>query len=106
MKNLAGKSILQHSYEAAKKVSLFDDVVIAIDSEETAVVIESFGGKYIFTSEDCLSGTDRLVEVMRSKKFDADIWVNWQADEPFLQESDISNLLKDLLNKLVFLPCP
>lgn len=89
---LKGKALIQWVWEAATQISCFDDVVFAIDAEETAALIRSFGGKYYFTSEHCLSGTDRLVELMQH--IDADIYVNWQGDEPFIHQQMIDDLLQ------------
>ena len=83
---LQGKPLLQWVWERANAISLFDHVAFAIDSEETARIIESFGGVYYMTDENCASGTDRLVEVMRRGLVDGDIWVNWQGDEPFISD--------------------
>ncbi len=91
---LKGKPLIQWVWESAKSVSFFDEVVFAIDSDETAKVIESFQGKYFFTSLDCASGTDRLVELQRKKLLGADVWVNWQADEPFVDQEMIASLLQ------------
>ena len=46
------------------------------------------------TSPQCPSGTDRLIEVMQQNRVDADIWVNWQGDEPFITEEMIGQLLQ------------
>ena len=91
---LCGKPTIQWVWEAASKISFFDEIVFAIDSLETAEVIKSFGGKYIMTSEHCKSGTDRLIEIARSGDLTADIWVNWQGDEPFVNEAMIKDLLQ------------
>jgi 3-deoxy-manno-octulosonate cytidylyltransferase (CMP-KDO synthetase) len=91
--SLSGKPLIQWVWEAAIKISFFDEVVFAIDSYETAQVIENFGGKYHMTSVDCIAATDRLVELQKSGLVKADIWVNWQADEPFVSEK----ILRDLL---------
>ncbi len=91
---LAGKPLLGWVWEAANNTKMFSNVLFAIDSQETANVIEKFNGKYIMTSQDCASGTDRLIEVMNSKIIDADIWVNWQCDEPFITKKMISCLLR------------
>jgi 3-deoxy-manno-octulosonate cytidylyltransferase (CMP-KDO synthetase) len=90
---LAGKPLLQWAWEAAHKTGIFDNVVLAIDGQETADVVKGFGGTYLMTSPECTCGTERLIEVMNSKKFDADIWVNWQADEPFITKVFIERLL-------------
>ena len=65
-----------------------------MDAEETADLVRSFGGKCFMTSESCPSGTDRLAELLVSGKMDADIWVNWQGDEPFISEPMIRDLLQ------------
>lgn len=91
---LGGRPLLQWVWEAAHKTNFFDDVVFAIDSSQTACLIEKFNGKFLMTSIDCLSGTERLVKVMESKVISSDIWVNWQADEPFISKEMISCLLK------------
>jgi 3-deoxy-manno-octulosonate cytidylyltransferase (CMP-KDO synthetase) len=91
---LGHKPLLQWVWESACKVSFFDEVVFAIDAEETAQLIHSFGGKYIMTSENCANGTARLIELLERGLIDADIWVNWQGDEPFIHEPMIRDLLQ------------
>ena len=92
--HIRGKPLLQWVWEAAGKVSIFDEVVFAIDSDETAALVESFGGKYFMTSVNCPSGTDRLIELMKKGLVKADIWVNWQGDEPFISSQMIYTLLQ------------
>lgn len=91
---LKDKPLLQWVWESARKVPFFDDVAFAVDSEETARLIKGFGGKYFMTSENCANGTERLVELMKKGLVDADIWVNWQGDEPFIHEKMIRDLLQ------------
>ena len=91
--DLGGKTLLQRVWDRAISCKQFDQVLFAIDAEETAQVIESFGGNYQMTSPSCRSGTERLIELATSGDFFADIWVNWQADEPFITSSMIDQLL-------------
>jgi len=91
---LKGKPLIEWVWEAANATGLFDTVVFAIDAEETADVIASFGGKYVMTPEACLSGTERLVYLNNKKEITADIWVNWQGDEPFISKKMIQDLLQ------------
>lgn len=91
---LCGKPLLQRVWNQAKSVSVFDHVAFAIDAQETADLIDTFGGVYHMTSPECPSGTDRLIEVMGQNPIDADIWVNWQGDEPFITEKMIAELLQ------------
>jgi 3-deoxy-manno-octulosonate cytidylyltransferase (CMP-KDO synthetase) len=90
---LHNKPLIEHVWNAARATELFSDVVLAIDSAETEQVIEKFKGRFYSTSSSHLSGTDRLIEVMRSGALDADIWVNWQCDEPFINQAMIKDLI-------------
>ncbi len=91
---LKGIPLLERVWTQASRVSLFDDVLFAIDSEETGRLIDSFGGKWKMTSEECPSGTHRLIELLKSGKVEGDLFVNWQGDEPFICESMIVDLLQ------------
>lgn len=96
LQNFAGKPLLQWVWEAAKRVSLFDHLVIAVDSKEVEELVASFGARSCMTSPLCESGTDRLIEVKRKGIIDPQIWVNWQGDEPFIEESTIVDLLSSI----------
>jgi len=91
---LHSKPLIQWVWEAAKSVPLFNSVTIAVDAEETADVVRSFGGISIMTSESCPSGSMRLSELLHRNEIDADILVCWQGDEPFLHEKMIGELLQ------------
>jgi 3-deoxy-manno-octulosonate cytidylyltransferase (CMP-KDO synthetase) len=91
---LKDKPLLEWVWNAARKVPLFDEIVFAVDSHETANLIQTFGGRSIMTSESCANGTERLIELLEKNLVDADIWVNWQGDEPFINEQMIRDLLQ------------
>lgn len=94
LKKLGDKPLVQWAWDASQRAAVFSEVIIAIDSEETEQVVKQFGGAYIMTSPQCACGTDRLIEVMNSGRIYADVWVNWQADEPFITQNLISKLLE------------
>lgn len=96
LSSLAGKPLLQWVWEAAKTVAYFDEVLFAIDDERLGHVIQSFNGRWIMTPESCSSGTDRIVHLMKTKSIMSDLWVNWQADEPFVTSSMINELLQSV----------
>ena len=51
------------------------------------------------TSQNCLNGTERLIEAAHHLKHDEpDVWVNWQGDEPFFKQSIIEDLLQSINN--------
>ena len=87
---LNGKSIIQHVYDNAKQSKYLDQLIIAIDSEETKSHIDS-SCDTILTSVNHESGTDRVAEV--SQKIDCDIIVNIQGDEPKIDSNIIDNLI-------------
>jgi 3-deoxy-manno-octulosonate cytidylyltransferase (CMP-KDO synthetase) len=93
---LHNKSLLQWVWEAAQSIPFFHSVTVAVDAEETADVVRSFGGHCLMTSESCPTGTIRASEILAEKKIDADIVVCWQADEPFLHEKIIGELLQSV----------
>lgn len=90
---LCQRPLLEWVWKAATSVPYFDEVVFAVDAQETANVIAQFGGKSVMTSVDCAVGTDRLVELALRNEFQADVWVNWQGDEPFIIKRMIEQLL-------------
>ncbi|HBS48396.1 TPA: 3-deoxy-manno-octulosonate cytidylyltransferase [Candidatus Dependentiae bacterium] len=92
--DILDKPMMQWVWEAANSTKLFDSVTFAIDSHEAIEIIEGFGGKYIMTSETCANGTERIIEVLNSGKVTADVWVNWQCDEPFITKKMIEQLLQ------------
>ena len=68
------------------------NVYIATDSKKIANVVKKYGYKYIFTSSNCLTGTDRVAEA--SKKIRSKIYVNVQGDEPTINPKDIMKVIK------------
>jgi 3-deoxy-manno-octulosonate cytidylyltransferase (CMP-KDO synthetase) len=83
-----GKSLIQHTYEAARRARRPRGVCVATDHEEIADEVRSFGGEVFMTSPACASGTDRIAEVA-PQLHDVDILVNVQGDEPELSGESI-----------------
>ncbi len=94
--DIAGKPMIQHVYERACRVSLFDDVLVATDDDRIYEVVRQFGGQARMTSANHHSGTDRIAEVARN--LDADIVVNVQGDEPLIQPEMIVEAIQPLLD--------
>ena len=61
---LNGKSIIQHVYDNAKQSKYLDQLIIAIDSEETKSHIDS-SCDTILTSVNHESGTDRVQKFVK-----------------------------------------
>ena len=88
---IEGKPMVAHVYEQVKKVKSLDDVIVAIDSKETAEALKKLKIKYVMTSNDHISGTDRVQEAI--SKQDVEIVVNIQADEPSIDPGLIDMLI-------------
>ena len=91
---LANKPLLQWVWESESKVPLFDEVVFAVDSEEIAQLVRGFGAKCFMTSVSLRKWHGEADRASERKLVEADIWVNWQGDEPFINEQMIRDLLQ------------
>lgn len=69
-----------------------DRVIVATDDERIYDEVRRFGGEVVMTSPDHRSGTDRVAEAYRKSGADADVIVNIQGDEPFVEPQQISQL--------------
>lgn len=95
LKDLLGKSMIQHVWEQAKKSPLLEDLIIACDDERIRNRAQEFGAKVQMTAKGHISGSDRLLEIINP--LDVKIVVNIQADEPLVQPSMIDALARELL---------
>src|SRR3990167_8712261 len=89
--DLLGRPVVQHVWENAKKAKTLDDLIVACDDERIIKVVESFGGKAIYTSPKQPSGTDRLAEGVNP--LNVKIAVNIQGDEPLIRPIMIDSLV-------------
>jgi 3-deoxy-manno-octulosonate cytidylyltransferase (CMP-KDO synthetase) len=94
--DLAGKPMIQHVYEQVKSCGSISEVVVATDHQEILHKVENFGGKAVMTSENCLSGTDRCAEVLKSLPSEYDLILNVQGDEPFIQCEQLKELIESM----------
>lgn len=92
----AGKTVLQHTFEAACRAEIPASVLIATDDQEIADEARRFSAQIVMTSVDCPSGTDRVAEVARANPT-AEVIVNLQGDEPEINPSHIDRLAQLLL---------
>lgn len=88
---LGGKRLITRVWEAVVKTALFDEVIVATDSQRILDVVLAAGGKAQMTRDDHPSGSDRVAEV--ASGLDADIIVNVQGDEPFITAEVLKPLL-------------
>lgn len=89
--NILGKPLIQWVSELSAKAVGIENVYIATDDDRIAQTVVKLGYQVVMTSENCLTGTDRLAEV--AKKIDADIYINVQGDEPLVNPEDILKII-------------
>ena len=89
---LGGKTVIQRVYEQA--VSVLPEAYVATDDERIFQAVEAFGGRGVMTRADHKSGTDRIEEAVEKIATGADVIINIQGDEPFIQPSQIETLIQ------------
>ncbi len=92
---IAGKPMIQWVWEQASSCKLADDIIIATDDERIAQVVDTFGGRFMMTSSEHATGTDRLIEVIEQETQATHI-INVQGDEPLIEPELIDSLIQTL----------
>lgn len=96
LQDIAGKPMVQHVWEQAKKSSAAR-VVVATDDARIFEVCQGFGAEVLMTDAAHNSGTDRLAEVATQLGLASDaIVVNVQGDEPLIPPSIIDQVAANL----------
>jgi len=93
-----GKPMIQHVVERARKVDLLSRVVVATDDQRIGDCVAAFGGDFVMTRDDHVSGTDRLAEAAESLNVsENDVVINIQGDQPLFPPEVISQVAMPLL---------
>lgn len=97
---IAGKTLIQRTYENAKRCSLLDSLVVATDDSRIYDHVQSFGGHVVMTSLACPTGTDRLVDALKNHAHldTAEYIINIQGDEPCLSPEVTQKVIEALLS--------
>jgi 3-deoxy-manno-octulosonate cytidylyltransferase (CMP-KDO synthetase) len=91
--DIAGKTMIQRVYEQCKQINELAYVIVATDDERIYQKVIQFGGQACMTSSQHLTGTDRIWEVVEKLNLAVDVIINVQGDEPFIQPSQIQNII-------------
>ncbi|TFB10818.1 3-deoxy-manno-octulosonate cytidylyltransferase [Candidatus Marinimicrobia bacterium MT.SAG.2] len=86
------KPMIQHIWERASQCSNLDELIVATDDGRIYDKVTEFGGKAVLTSSELKSGSDRAAEAV--KEMTADVVINIQGDEPFIEPALIDNLVE------------
>lgn len=92
---IGGKAMILRVVECATAVKSIHQVIVATDDQRIFEVVTEAGFEVVMTSPDHQTGTDRLAEV--AENIDAEIIVNVQGDEPFIEAATIEAALEPLL---------
>jgi 3-deoxy-manno-octulosonate cytidylyltransferase (CMP-KDO synthetase) len=90
--NLLGKPMVQWVAELSARAVGAENVYIATDDSQIESAVLEMGYQVVMTSDQCLTGTDRLAEV--AQKIEADIYINVQGDEPLVNPEDILKVIE------------
>jgi 3-deoxy-manno-octulosonate cytidylyltransferase (CMP-KDO synthetase) len=95
LRPILGKPMIQRVVERSLQSDKLDQVIVATDDRRIAEAVEAFGEVAVMTSPDHPSGTDRLAEAVRG--IAADIVVNIQGDQPFIDPAMITEAVLPLV---------
>jgi 3-deoxy-manno-octulosonate cytidylyltransferase (CMP-KDO synthetase) len=88
---LAGRPLIEWVWRRVAGFGLFDDLVIATDSDEVVAAVRPLGARVELTARTHPSGTDRVAELAARAEFaDCAIITNVQGDEPFLEREQVA----------------
>ena len=90
--DLCGESLIRRTYTKCILALDKTNVYVATDDERIQKHCEKNNMNVIMTSQDCMTGTDRVYAA--SKKIDADIYISVQGDEPLVHPKDIQAIME------------
>ncbi len=90
MQMLGEKTVIATTYQNVVETNLFDEVLVATDSEIIFKEIQNIGGNAVMTGNH-ETGSDRIAEAVEN--MECDIVVNVQGDEPFLKTEPLKQLI-------------
>lgn len=84
---LLGKPMVLWVAELSARAVGADNVYVATEDRRIAEIVKNAGFQAVMTTDDALTGTDRLAQAAEQVK--ADIYINVQGDEPLVDPADI-----------------
>jgi len=91
MKDLVGKPVIVRTYQAAVNSDLFDEVYVVTNNHEIFDTVIKHNGQALISKKQHTTGTDRIAEF--ANKIQADIIINIQGDEPFINRKSLKSLI-------------
>ncbi len=92
MQQLGERTVILRTYQNVVATGLFDEVVVATDSDLIFKEISDNGGRALMTRKDHECGSDRIAEAISGMC--ADLVINVQGDEPFVDRDSLKKLIE------------
>ena len=90
--DIHGKSMIQRVWGKCAEATNPDRVLVATDDDRILKHCKDHKMQVLLTSNNCLTGTDRLCEVAQKRK--AKVYINVQGDEPLISPEDIKAVIQ------------
>lgn len=90
--DLHGAPVIAHTCRRAAAALRLDELLVATDDRRVAEAAAEAGVRWVMTSPDCASGTDRAAEAVAGLDR-CDVVVNIQGDEPLIAPETIDALV-------------
>ena len=100
MEKINGVPLIVMTYQNLLSMKIFDEIIVATDSQEISNIIKNKGGQVFISKKEHFCGSDRVSEA--SNNFKSDVVINVQGDEPFVKSRSIKkiiNFFRDKQNK-------
>lgn len=91
LREINGKPLTLWVYDAVRRCSRLDDLILATDSEEILRACTKHECNVRMTSDKHRSGTERVHEISQSVA--ADVYINVQGDEPMVRPEQIDTII-------------
>jgi 3-deoxy-manno-octulosonate cytidylyltransferase (CMP-KDO synthetase) len=104
---IAGVSLIERTWRRCAQALDPIDIYVATDDVRIADHCRGFGAQVRMTPEDCPTGTDRVFAA--AEAIPADCYVNVQGDEPLIDPTDITTVIRAWTtdpNRVVNAMCP
>ena len=90
--DILGQSLIERTWNQVIKAVDRNLVYVLTDDDAIIKHCTERNIQVVLTSQDCLTGTDRVAEF--AKKTNFDYYINVQGDEPLINPSDIISIIE------------